>query len=179
VAIYAACAFIALMLALMVQSLLDPQGNWTKGIVPSHLQNAASGYKAPGVHMEEARAKLATDGHPSPVAEVTQRIRDLLNLHSQTEHEGAPEKALVIHGDPETGSALSAEVHEGAEDVVKKHAEAKRWEELSHEERKRWRDGLADAGMWAVEEGETILKGIFFSQAGALVGQVAHGVLNG
>jgi hypothetical protein len=167
------------MLALMVQSLVDPQGNWTKGIIPSHLQNAASSYKAPGIYMEEARARAAMNEHLGPVAEATQRIRDLLHLHRQAEHEDAPEKALVIHHDPETGSSLSAEVHDGPDDVVKRHTEAKKWEELSHEERQRWRDKLVDAGMWAVEEGETILKGIFFSQAGALVGHVAQGVMDG
>lgn len=167
------------MLALMVQSLLDPQGNWTKGIVPAQLQNAASNYKAPGLLMEEARAKATLEEQTSAFAEATQRIRDLLDLHGKPERKDSPEKALVIREDAETGSTLSAEVHDGPEDIVKRHTEAKKWEELSQEERKRWRDKLVDAGMWAVEEGETILKGIFFSQAGAMVGHVAQGVLNG
>lgn len=179
-AIYAACAFIALMLAIMVQSLIDPEGNLTKGIIPVSLQNAASGAKAPGIVMEEARkAQAAVDHAAAPVAKTTQRIRDFLHWH-RDEQEGQPQKkALIIHHDPEADSSLSTEVHEGKEDIVKKHTEAKSWEELSHAERQRWKDKLVKAGMWAVEEGETILKGIFFSEAAGFVGAVAAEVING
>lgn len=180
-ALYAACAFIALMLALMVQSLIDPQGNLTKGIVPLYLQNVAGGAKAPGVIMEDARRAQAVVGQEDvPVVRTaTQRIRDLLHIHSKHDAD-APKKALVVVIDPDSETALSTEFHEGGEeDLVKKYTEAKRWEELSQEQRKAWKDKLAAAGMWAVEEGETILKSIFFSEAGGLVGHVVQGVLHG
>ncbi|KAF2280166.1 uncharacterized protein EI97DRAFT_464179 [Westerdykella ornata] len=180
-AIYAACAFIALMLALMVQSLFDPEGNLTKGIIPASLQNAASGAKAPGVLMEDARrAQTHLDHATAPVAKTSQRIRDMLSRDQKDKEEQAQKRALIIHHDPEADSSLSTEVHEGEEeDIVKKHTKAKRWQELSQAERQRWKEKLVKAGMWAVEEGETILKGIFFSEAAGFVGNVAQGVING
>ncbi|KAL1610454.1 hypothetical protein SLS60_002122 [Paraconiothyrium brasiliense] len=118
----------------------------------------------------------------SPVAKAQHRLRDLLHLHVDSVAASRPgsnpaQKALVVHHDPETDGSLSTEVHEGEFDVVKKHTEAKKWEELDKHEQRRWKEKLADAGMWTIEEGETILKGIFFSEAGALVGRVAAGVI--
>jgi hypothetical protein len=168
------------MVAVMLQSLVDPEGNLTKGIVPTYLQNAASGAKAPGVFMEEARkAQGVMDDAAAPAVRTAQRIRDLLHLHSRNDHEEAPQKALIIHHDPNAETSLSTEVHDDPDDVVRKYAEARRWEELSEAEREGWKEKLADAGMWAVEEGETILKSIFFGQVGGLLEQAVHGVLNG
>ncbi|KAF2660546.1 hypothetical protein K491DRAFT_649316 [Lophiostoma macrostomum CBS 122681] len=176
---YLAGAFIALMLALMFQSLIDPEGNLTKSILPKSIQNAAGRLQAPGGIVDEVhRAKLSTDGVEIPVAKAAHRLRDLLHLH-HSDGEEASQKALVIHHDPELGSSLSTEVHASSEDIIKKHTDAKTWEELSQAERKRWKDKLIDAGMWTVEEGETILKSIFFGQVGGLVGQVAQGVMHG
>lgn len=62
---------------------------------------------------------------------------------------------------------------------MKKHAAARKWEELSHEERNQWKEKLSDAGMWAVGEGETILKSIFFGQLGGAIGHAVEGVLAG
>ncbi|KAF2748221.1 hypothetical protein M011DRAFT_401519 [Sporormia fimetaria CBS 119925] len=176
-ALYAAFAFIIAMLAVMLQSLVDPHGDWTKGIVPASLQKAASGYKAPGVLMEEARgARAVLNGATAPVAKTSQRIGDLLHLGRSDEGD-ASQKAVIIRHEDETGSSLSTEVHDAA-DIVKTNSEARKWEELSHEERKRWKDKLVRAGLWAQHEGETILKGIFFSEARALVGHVAEGMMN-
>jgi prolactin regulatory element-binding protein len=43
----------------------------------------------------------------------------------------------------------------------------------------RWKEKLTSAGMWAVEEGETVLKGIFFSEAAGIVGQMAQAAMSG
>ena len=164
----------------MVQSLVDPEGKLTKNLIPASLQNAAGRMQAPGGMLEDSQgAKLSTDGIEVPVAKAAHRLRDLLHLHRSSGDEHASQKALVIHHDPELGSSLSTEVHASDEDVVKKHDQAKKWDELTHEQRQRWREKLVDAGIWTMEEGETILKSIFFGQLGGIVGQVAQGVLNG
>jgi hypothetical protein len=166
------------MFSIMLQSLIDPEGKFSKAIVPQFLQNSASGFEPPGSWMEKARrARLASAD--VPVAKTSHRIRDLLHLHHEEKHEDAPQKAVVIHHDPDADNSLSTEVHADSEEVVKKHNEAKRWEELSHEQRKWWKNKLVDAGMWTVEEGETVLKSIFFGQVGGLVGEVFQGVMNG
>lgn len=174
-----ATAFIVLMFALMVQSLIDPEGNLTKGIIPASFRNAAGGFSPPGAVFNAAQSasaslEAATDGVKVPVAKATHRIRDLLHLHRSSDEE----KAVVIHDDPDTDASLSTEVHADTEEVVKRHTEAKTWDELSHAERRKWKNKLVDAGVWAVEEGETILKGIFFSEAAGIVRHMAEGVLN-
>lgn len=42
--------------------------------------------------------------------------------------------------------------------------ETRPWEELGEEQQSLWKQRLADAGHWAVEEGETILKGVLFAE---------------
>ena len=152
----------------------------TQVFIPTSLQSAASGLKPPGALVNEARrAEAAVNEAKAPIVKTSHRLQDLLHLHRQEQHEDASEKAIIVHHDPDADTSLSTEVHASSEDVLKKHTEAKRWEELSHEQRKRWREKLVDAGVWAIEEGETVLKGIFWSEAGGFVGQLAQGVLNG
>jgi prolactin regulatory element-binding protein len=165
-------------IALILQGFIDPQGSLTKGIIPSSLQNAASGLSPPGAVVEEARnAAAQINNADSPVAETSHRLLDLLHIHRHHDTPPTEHKAIVVHHDPDNDGSLNTEVHVGEEDVVRKHTEAKRWEELSKHEQRKWKEALADAGMWAVGEGETVLKGIFFGQLGGLVGQVAQGVI--
>jgi prolactin regulatory element-binding protein len=175
--LYTAVAMVVLAISLMIQSFIDPTGHMTKGLIPASLQNVAGKTFGEG-HRAKRHAALLNNAN-TPAIKVERRIRDLLHLHNPPLGSSSPqtEKALVIHHDPETGGELSTEVHEGHEAVLKKHTEAKRWDELSREDQLLWKKKLSDAGMWAVEEGETILKSIFFGQIGGLVGHVAQGVL--
>jgi prolactin regulatory element-binding protein len=173
---YLVIAMIVAAVALMLQGFVDPEGNYTKRWVPESLQSAAKEFVPPGVAIHEAR-EAARFHAPDSIAKTGHRIADLLHLHRSTEDPTAAQKALVVHHDPETEGKLSTEVHEGEEDVVKKHTQAKRWEDLSEGEQVKWKEQLAHAGMWAVEEGETVLKGIFFGQLGGVIGGVAQGVL--
>jgi prolactin regulatory element-binding protein len=174
------------VMALLIQTLIDPEGNLTKDILPASLSNAASHHKTFGETLRDKRHEAILNNAGSPVVKTSQRIADLLHLHVPhvLSDSGSPDpspeqKALVVHHDPESVGTLSTEVHAGDEAVLKKHATAKRWEDLSKEERKLWKEKLSDAGMWAVSEGETILKSIFFGQIGGVIGQVAEGVLGG
>jgi prolactin regulatory element-binding protein len=176
-ATYVAIAMVVLAVSLMIQSLLDPAGTLTRGMIPANLQNIAGRTFGEG-HRAKRHAAVLNNAD-SPAIQVERRIRDLLHLHNPPMGSSASqtEKALVIHHDSESDGKLSTEVHEGHEAMLKKHTEAKRWDELSKEDQVLWKKKLSDAGMWAVDEGETILKSIFFGQIGGLVGQVAQGVL--
>jgi prolactin regulatory element-binding protein len=185
-ATYLVIAMVVAVMALLIQTLIDPEGNLTKGILPASLSNAASHHKTFGETLRDKRHEAVLNNADSPVVKTSQRIADLLHLHmpqglSDTESsEPSPQqKALVIHHDPESDGTLSTEVHTGHEEVLKKHATAKRWEDLSKEERRLWKEKLSGAGMWAVGEGETILKSIFFGQIGGVIGHIAEGVLGG
>lgn len=179
---YAVIAVVIAAIALMLQGLLNTEGTLTQSLMYS-FHDAAESVKAPAaIVADDVRSAANLNNADSPVAKAQHRLRDLLHahIHSVTASEPSstpPQKALVIHHDPDTDGSLSTEVHEGEHDVVKKHTEARKWEELDKHEQRRWKEKLADAGMWTIEEGETILKGIFFSEAGALVGRVAAGVI--
>ncbi|KAF1842017.1 uncharacterized protein K460DRAFT_319677 [Cucurbitaria berberidis CBS 394.84] len=184
-ATYLVIAMVVAVVALLVQSLLDPEGNLTKNILPSSLQNAASQQKTFGESHREKRHNAILNNADSPIVKTSHRVADLLHLHLPHALSSSPDapasadqqqKALVIH-DTETDGTLSTEIHDDHEAVLKQHAQAKKWDDLSTEERKLWKRKLQDAGMWAVDEGETILKSIFFGQIGGLIGQVAQGVI--
>lgn len=175
-ATYLVIAMVVAAVALMLQSLVDPEGSLTRGLVPASLQGYAG--KTFGEAHRSKREAAFLNNVDTPAVKVERRIRDILHLHNPpaSDASGQPEKALVIHHDPE-GEELSTEVHAGDEDVLKKHAQAKKWDELSKEDQRLWKKKLSDAGMWAVDEGETILKSIFFGQIGGLVGQIAQGAI--
>lgn len=121
------------------------------------------------------------------------RISDL--LHNLSTHAPAASiapvvdpcvAAIVVRPSEETldpanpdAVSLSTEVHPDADSVLRKDAEAKRWEELNAKEKEVWRKRLVIAGAWAVEEGETVLKGIFFSSYAGAVGDIVAEALKG
>lgn len=78
-------------------------------------------------------------------------------------------KAIVVRSE---GTEVSAEVHHD-EEIIRR--EAKRWEDLDEHQQKAWKRKLIELGEWAVEEGETILKGIFFSEIAGAVGHAVGG----
>jgi len=178
-ATYLAIAMVVAAMALMLQSLVDPSGHVTNGLIPQSLRDAAG--KTFGEGHRAKRHAAALNNADTPAIKFERRIRDLLHLHNPPmgSTHSVQEKAIVVHHDPDMDGDLSTDVLESHEDALKKHVEARRWDELSKEEQTAWKSKLTDAGMWAVGEGETILKSIFFGQIGGLVGQVAQGVLNG
>ncbi len=95
-------------------------------------------------------------------------LRHVLRRRSSGEHTG---KAIIVRDE---GTALSTELHHD-EEIVRR--EAKKWEDMEDHEREGWKQKLIDLGEWAVEEGETVLKGVFFSQIAGAVGEaVGHAI---
>ncbi|KAF2500192.1 hypothetical protein BU16DRAFT_501834 [Lophium mytilinum] len=177
-------ALIVLLVSIMLaQPLVDPDGRWTQALVPESIRNVVSSFNPIEVPMDDARAAAHSaipEAVREPIARTSHRLRDLLHPHHSEKHKNdGNTKALIVRADPETDYMLSTEVHDGPEAVVQQHTEAKRWEELNHEERSWWKEKLTSAGAWTVDEGETVLKSIFFGQIGGFVGQMAQEVLNG
>ena len=101
-------------------------------------------------------------------------LRGLLsqrNIGSDTS-DNANHAIIVRHEDEE--NSLSAELRHPSQ-VVEGENNAKKWEELQKHEKEAWKKRLIDAGEWAIEEGESVLQGIFFSGLGAAVGAAAGG----
>ncbi|KAF1920915.1 hypothetical protein BDU57DRAFT_465811 [Ampelomyces quisqualis] len=173
-ATYLVIAMVVAAMALMIQSLIDPEGALTSSLIPARYRGYA-GNTFGEAHRSKRHAAVLNNAD-TPAVRVERRVRDLLHLHNPPANPAATENALVIYHDPDS-KEVSTEVHKGHEAVLEKHTDAKRWDDLSKEDQLLWKKKLGDAGMWAVEEGETILKSIFFGQIGGLVGQVAQGVL--
>ncbi len=193
-------AMVLAVMAVIIQSFIDPTGNSLNGVIPVWLRSTSKQDGTSGHAAQDQRHGAVMNGADSPVVKTSQRIADLLHLHlphalSQSSDDIPPssQKALIIH-DIEDSGELSTEIHDDHETVLKHHAEAKKWDDLSKDEKKLWSKKLQDAGVWAVGEGEvrvshvqsaqtlildkqTVLKSIFFGQIGGLVGQVAQGVL--
>jgi hypothetical protein len=95
-------------------------------------------------------------------------IRHLKGLAHQDDGEQSP-KVIVIREDEAT--EVKADVRPG-EDAVEG---AKKWEELDEHGKEGWKKKLAEAGHWATEEGEAILKGVFFAELGGAIGGAVGG----
>jgi len=100
-------------------------------------------------------------------SELGQKLADLVESNSELE----TPKAIVVR-DAGVGE-ISTELHHDA-DLVKEEALTK-WEELSEAQKKGWKRKLKDAGHWAEHQGESILKGILFSELAGAVGQAVRG----
>ena len=72
-----------------------------------------------------------------------------------------------MHSDDED---LSTSLHS---DIDKKGARP--WEDLLDHEKEIWKKRLVDAGEWSVSEGESVLKGVLFSQVAGAVGGAVRG----
>ncbi|KAI9741804.1 MAG: Glycine--tRNA ligase 1, mitochondrial [Cirrosporium novae-zelandiae] len=77
------------------------------------------------------------------------------------------DKAILVRDE---GTDLTTQIE--SKKILEK--EARCWEDLDEGEKVGWRKRLVDTGRWAADEGETVLKGIFFGSLGGMVGQAAH-----
>jgi len=89
----------------------------------------------------------------------------------------AVQNAMVVKP-AESGGDLTAEVHDDHAAVVK-DPNAKRWDELSKKQQETWKKRLVKAGQWSVDEGETVLKSIFFSEVAGAIGRAAMEAIDG
>ena len=142
---------VVLLSAILFQAFLEIRGG-----SPAYL--GATQWLSPTWQNRIARPymfeKPATDG-----------LRQLVEIA------GGREKAVMIRM-PESG-ALSVDVHSQEEAVQEETA--RRWEDLQEHEQSWWKQKLTDAGHWAAEEGDTIFKGVFFSEIAGMVGQAVAG----
>lgn len=68
--------------------------------------------------------------------------------------------------------AVTSDLHHSKADVFK-GGKVREWDELEEHERTGWLKKLESTGVWAADLGETVLKGIFFSElAGAVAGAI-------
>ena len=105
-------------------------------------------------------------------------LRHLLSLRSPRKStygissDDSPSDIIVQHD--EDSKSLSADVRDASTVIADTH---KKWEDLEAHERETWKRRLIDAGEWVVDEGEAVLRGVFFQNIGLAVGAaVGRGV---
>lgn len=129
----------------------------------------------------DSATQTRTSPNPKP------RLRDLLSQHSTpTDLSSSKNNDDNKNDEPFTtlnsqqilistlaDHSLAIDLH----DPSRARVPGKRWDELEEAERERWKSALIKAGEWAVEEGEAVLKGVFFSGWAGVVGEVVAGVV--
>lgn len=137
----------------------------------SELNEASEAYSATASSSVSSLTSSAT----SQTSSGYHHIRDLLSRHHKhRRHESSPAiPHLVIHDDEEDGK-LKARFHHVGKEVDK---QATKFEELSKMEKEIWKKRLRDAGVWTAEEGESILKGVFFGSIAGAVGNAVRAAM--
>lgn len=179
---------------LFLQALAEIRGG-----VPPYL--GATEWLSTGIKNKIARPYMFDENNrhvewaavPSPLsvaqAQVPPQVSSIItdqsavaNLFKARKDQPEKEEAnshLVIQHNPTEENSLSAQKinrnHEHEESIISSKHNARKWEDLDPEEQDRWKHVLADAGHWAVDEGEQVLKGIFFGQLGGIVGAAVGG----
>lgn len=172
--IIAVLSFVVLVLAYLSQQYVS--GTTSVGLkMRQFVRNAQQGFQEQastvadvGEQVELSAASILESSIPSELPG-TQKLQDLLNLHPE------PEKAIVI-GEGED-STLTLNVHDDKAQYLTTDPHAKHWDQLQEHQRSYVRERLQQAGHWAESEGETVLKGVLWSQWAGLVGEAAGEIL--
>lgn len=118
-------------------------------------------------------------------ADIKGRIQSLRDRH-EIPHPGSQsesisdlekEKTLIVRSAPEGLDGVTVDVHPDKEAYREKDEHAKHWDELKEHEKARWTEKLKRAGQWVESEGESVLKGILFSEYAGVVGDAAGQIL--
>lgn len=152
------------LMAILCQSILEVRGavrpflNATSYIPVEWQPLLAKPYYVPGGSTE-----AAVRG-PDSLASLP--LRDLVE-RAKVQGEGI----VIVHDMPEL-EGVKASLH--PEEDEGSHG-GKTWEDLSHDEKQTWKKKLKDAGHWAEDFGETVLKSVVFGELAGVVGQVVQG----
>jgi len=170
--------FVLVISLLLLQSFLNAQTageNPSLQFLPQNLQNYLTSFSQRADKLSDSSIQKVEEVVDQYVhSQVVGRLRDFLHVRQHSSFSPEAENKAIIVQAPEAGSGkLSTEVHADSTELLKEHAQAKKWEELSESQQQRWKQHLIDAGEWAESQGETVLKGIFFSELAGAVGQAA------
>jgi prolactin regulatory element-binding protein len=177
---------IAVMLVvslLLFQSYIQSQPEGASiQLLPQSWQNALDTYRQRAVEISSPLTRRVQDAEDA-IAESTpgHYILDLLHSHHKSHaHLPDPEKKAIILSASE-GTEISHEVLPpgGPEAALAQGSNLKKWDELSKTQQKRWKDKLVAAGAWSADYGETIFKGVLFSEIAGAVGRAAAEAMAG
>ncbi|KXL50186.1 hypothetical protein M433DRAFT_156744 [Acidomyces richmondensis BFW] len=186
VSLFGIVSLIVLVLAFLVQSFNGGFAGSTAigpfNILPQNVRNfldqpavAARGFGR-GL---QASISSGVDALPT-AAPFRGRLQKLINEHLKGEGDGAPStQALVVRDSPDGTDMITVDVHADKEAYMKEDTEAKHWDELSDEQKARWKAKLMQAGEWVEGQGEKVLIGVLFREYAGIVGAVAKEAIAG
>jgi hypothetical protein len=163
--------------AIFLQGILEIRGgvrpwlNATNYIPVSWQEAIGKPYVFPdGYNEQNQNGALGTDHHPGVPPDSSEdgsalRLPEFFESLKLGEGQGV----VVVH---ESQEGLTAGWH----DVQKHGAHGGRtWEALEAGQKQEWKKKLKDAGYWAEDLGESILKGVVFGEIAGAVGQAVRG----
>jgi hypothetical protein len=121
-------------------------------------------------------ASAAVTNLPVEFSPVASALTDLVAERASAVAGGAKRKAIVVR---DVGEGLETDLHHdpaGVEGQTDTEPETepenlRKWEDLKESERVGWRRRLSKAGHWTADQGEGVLKGVLFSELGAIAAQ--------
>jgi len=186
VSLFGIVTLIVLVLAFLVQSFMGGFAGSTAvspfNILPQNVRDfldqpavAARGFGR-GV---QASASSAVNALPTDTP-FRGRLQKLIDEHLKAEGNDWPStKALVVRDSPDGTDMMTVDIHADKEAYMKEDTEAKHWDELSDEQKARWKIRLMQAGEWAEGQGEKVLIGVLFREYAGIVGAVAREAIVG
>lgn len=136
-------------------------------------ERVAEGAKAASESAQQSAEEVAEGAKDNAKsAQEKLGLRDLLLRGSPMAGHSASSNIVIKHD--EGSRSLSADIHDAETIVQDGH---KKWEDLEHHEREKWKRKLIDAGEWTVEEGEAVLTGVFFQNIGVAVGEAVRAAM--
>lgn len=130
---------------------------------PGHTRPVPDSIQVPPSLVGDLAAEPLAPDHAVPAPP----LGELLRAKAQAGDGDA--RHLVIVGQ---SGELGAQLHADEDDA---RAAGRKWEDLEHHEREQWKRKLAEAGEYMWEEGETVLKGVFFGQLAEAIGHAVGG----
>lgn len=159
-----------ILIGIFSQAVIELMGGKTNLLdvhryVPNSWQNIIQPPSLPTVHdnvipiIEKASQKAS---------EIPSLLPDILSDLKADNHEAV----VVIKDTHQADGSVKIAVQDGK---AQASAGGTPWVELTPEQKAGWKKRLSDAGHWAEDMGETVLKGIVFGELGAAVGHAVGG----
>lgn len=174
--------FTVLVICVILQGYMEIKGGSPSYLgvsewLPPQVQSVL-GHPTPSLSIE--RIDTSTSSAPTATTTISvipntntdtqrQSLRDLLRSRQEQEEAadavtaGSSNNIIVrcTTADDGTSNGILIETIPSEQQV---QDQTRPWEELGEQQKSLWKQRLADAGHWAVEEGETILKGVLFAE---------------
>ncbi|CAK4033146.1 hypothetical protein AC578_9808 [Lecanosticta acicola] len=172
-------SFVVLVTAFLFQSFAQGFGTDVGpfSYLPQNVRDFLDAPVAAAYQRGRDRVTKITSSTPAAATSTSTagNLRDAVAEHQPTP-EDAQATAVVVRDVPE-GDGIEVHVHPEKAKYLAKDVHAKHWHELEDHQKAHWKAKLVQAGQWAEDEGESVLKGVLWSTYAGVVGQVGGEIM--